>query len=307
MLFNVIIVWLWRQWMEHLTALQELQKENVINNIYINDPFNKNIEHIYTSNIIQIHTITDITEYKIDFGIVSTPNILQADIVKILIENGIHILKEKPFFMDSITMNTMLSLAQERSVIIKCAQQREYNGMYSILEKYISQLWQIHLVNYDFTLNDKNNSWYWEQELGWWVFYGLTWHCLHFYIKFFWIPKRFIVKKVNSSSRPWKYNSDDSNFVTLEYQNGMIGSIYTSVVSPAKRESIEIHGSNGTLFLNRHDICVIISWVETIYPVSFSNGYKEQILDFIHLISSEKWTFIDKNSQAILSLIESSL
>ena len=126
--------------MEHLTALQELQKENVINNIYINDPFNKNIEHIYTSNIIQIHTITDITEYKIDFGIVSTPNILQADIVKILIENGIHILKEKPFFMDSITMNTMLSLAQERSVIIKCAQQREYNGMYSILEKYISQL-----------------------------------------------------------------------------------------------------------------------------------------------------------------------
>jgi predicted dehydrogenase len=55
-------------------------------------------------------------------------------------------------------------LSNENHIVIKCCQQREYNGLYLFIKNNINQIGKIIHINYNFTLNDQNQSWYWEKD-----------------------------------------------------------------------------------------------------------------------------------------------
>ncbi len=98
---NIIVIWIWRQWKEHISELIKLREENIINKIYVYDVDFKWIEKYSTwLKLLQLYSINNLWTYKIDFWIICTPNVFHKWIVEILCLNGINILKEKPFWIN---------------------------------------------------------------------------------------------------------------------------------------------------------------------------------------------------------------
>ena len=288
---DVLVIWVWRQWKEHVKALINLRGKK-IKNIYIYDVDVDWIKSFAISNNLQqLLDISEIDNFKIDFCILCIPNNLHLWVMKILIDKGIHILKEKPFIMNLSELDNIKKY-NNKNLVIKCCQQRIYNWIYDFIKNNLSKLWKIEYINYTFTLNDLNNSWYWDHNEWGGCFYWLSWHCLYFFSYFFGNLIEISWKKITWNKRDWNYKTDDTNNIYLKYRNWMTAYIYTSVVSPVKREVIEIHWSKWLMYIDRDIFYINLWWKISSFKNNRNSWYEDQIIDFIKIIDMDSW-FVD--------------
>jgi predicted dehydrogenase len=289
MSLNILLVGLWRQWKEHLFPCIELREKWIISNIYVYDIDIKWIKEISSDLwLIQLESLNNLVNLEIKLAIITVPNVHHFEISKIVIENNINILIEKPLYLSINEYKKIENEAIKRKLLLLSCQQRVYSWFYELIEEKIKNLWNIKFINYTFTLNDKNESWYYNKKQWWWALMWLSWHCLYFFNYFFWNSKTIYWKILNWKNRFFSYDSDDTNVLVLEYDNWMTGHIYTSCVSSLKREIIEIIWENGIFYIDREKNILNLHWNEVINDNVFKSWYSEQILNFINLLNNKK-------------------
>lgn len=287
---NILLIGLWRQWREHLLPCIELREKWIIKNIYVYDIDINWIKEISNNFwLIQLNSLNNLSNLEIKLAIITVPNINHFEVSKIVIESNINILIEKPLYLSINEYKNIENEIVKRNLLLLSCQQRVYNWFYKLIEENIKKLWNIKFINYTFTLNDKNESWYYNKEQWWWVLMWLSWHCLYFFNYFFWTNNKTIYWKIlNWKNRLFSYDSDDINILDLKYDNWMIWHIYTSSVFFLKREIIEIIWENWIFYIDREKNILNLHWNEVINNNNFKSWYSEQILNFINLLNNKK-------------------
>ncbi len=111
-----------------------LKNNKNIKNIFISDLHNKNISPLNYINF----EIKDIIKKKIKYAIIATPSNLHYKFAKILIENNINILIEKPFVLKLSHAKELINISKAKKIKCWVTFQNRYNLAIQKLKKIIN-------------------------------------------------------------------------------------------------------------------------------------------------------------------------
>jgi len=97
-----------------------------------------------------------VKDRKIDFAIVAVPHNVYLGIIKILSENKISILKEKPFAMNIDEACNIHKYIKENNIKMLITLQRRFNPIYQTFLQLVKHIGTVYHIDGRYTLNIKN-------------------------------------------------------------------------------------------------------------------------------------------------------
>lgn len=211
-----------------------------------------------TAVTAEAHGIRHFTDYREglavlqpQIAIVSVPNQLHIEVTEACLAQHVHVLKEKPLALTLAEGSALFAFADHHDCLLRVAQQRFHHPWFRRAAAWRSAIGRQTLASYEFTLNDTRRSWYWDDRCGGGSWYGLGWHASAVLNWFVGTPRTVAMRAFVSNRRPWMYTTDDTALVSLEFENGCFGRVLTSVAYPTKAETLQMHGSHGTIEVTR--------------------------------------------------------
>jgi predicted dehydrogenase len=186
--------------------------------------------------------------------IVTAPNFLHHQICLAALEAGCDVIKEKPL---DITLEGGLKLvnqAKKLGRMIMTTQQRYHSPLFQEAKNLLAYIGRLHHFSYIFTLDDHQQSWYWEREKsggGSWL--NIGWHGISTLSWLLGDITQVALAENSGGKRPWTYTTDHSSLAKLVLDNSVNGTAFFSCVYP-KEEQLLIYGSTGRLEINRKQI-----------------------------------------------------
>lgn len=212
-----------------------------------------------TSFGMPIHGSIDALLDAVDAVIVTTPHTAHAEPAIAALERGVHTLVEKPIasrvsdahrMMDAWTVGAAMYPGLVFSVML----QERLNPMYIALKKMIDASAVGRIVRASWTMTDwfrtqryyDSASWRgtWRGEGGG-VLINQCVHNLDIYQWLFGMPSR--VAAFASFGKYHDIETEDEVTAYFEYENGMIGHLYTSTAESPGVNRLEVIGENGTI------------------------------------------------------------
>jgi predicted dehydrogenase len=241
----------------HLRSLAALEKRGELTIAAVCDPNEQALERV-KSAFPHVEVYTDykqaIQSTWPSFAILCLPNLAYTEALEYCFERGIHVMKEKPLALTISEAEKYLNLADRTNCLLFVAQQRFHHPHYLKAKNWLRHIGKVLYFNYNFTLNDKRYSWYWERDQGGGSWYGLGWHACSALYHFLGQPETMSVHWISSGKRSFTYDTDDTTVINCTYGDGTIATAFTSVVSPEKSEAIYIQGRSGSIQLTRSGV-----------------------------------------------------
>lgn len=239
---NIAIAGLGKQGMVHLNALLKLRHESKIKIVAVCDK-NKDFLQVLSKKE-KIESFFNHKEMinkcgeKIDLLILALPNNIYSEFIFDSSDKKFSILKEKPFATSIDETTTYRYIQQEKNIKIHTAQQRFFTKSYIYAKKCINDglLGNLLFFDYQYSLNDKKESWYWDQEAGGGCWLNVGWHMIFVIVWFFGKPDIISVNKIKTQKRSWEYETDDTVMFSCNYNNGLEGKGFVSVTDTAKEK-----------------------------------------------------------------------
>lgn len=287
---NIAIAGLGKQGMIHLDALLRLKDENKIKIVAVCD---KNKDFLQAlSKKEKVESFFNHKEMiskcgdKIDLLILALPNNIYSELIFDSNDKKFSILKEKPFATSVNEAIVYRYIQQKRNIKIHTAQQRFFSKSYIYAKKCINDglLGKLLFFDYQYSLNDKKESWYWDQEAGGGCWLNVGWHMIFVISWFFGKPDVVNVNKIKTQRRSWEYETDDTVMFSCGYKNGFVGKGFVSVTDIAKEKRIKIAGDKGYLIIINNRVSLYNNNDEIIDEIIDEKDveiYKKQIMSFI--------------------------
>lgn len=246
---------------DHLPALaacEDIQLDSVCDN----DP--KKVEkYAGQLNIDGFLSIDDLlNQRKPDGAIVAVPHNEYVPLIRKLAQAKVHILKEKPLatsLQEAIQIHQIVKDADIRMLVTL---QRRFNPIFKAYEQFRGRIGRVFHFDAKYTLNvpDLENGWRSSKETaGGGCLIDMGYHSIDLLMWYFGLPKNVqaIMSKGNREGQ--KYDVEDTCSLMMDYgTNGhaqsMHGSLFVSRVAAQKEEKLVIHGTKGTVELERMGI-----------------------------------------------------
>lgn len=193
-------------------------------------------------------------ENKIDVVVICTPNGLHAQHSVISLQNGCHVLCEKPMAIRSEDCNVMIKEAGKAGKLLFVVKQNRFNPPVVAVRKLLDEkkLGEIYSIQLNCFWNRDagyyENSWKGTRDLdGGTLFTQFS----HFIDLLYWMFGD--VKQVKAFTKNYAHQHiiefEDTGVVILQFENGIIGTINYTVNSFQKNMegSLVIFGENGTV------------------------------------------------------------
>lgn len=253
---NYGIVGLGKQGKQHLSALLTLARIDNNISIFLCDTDEEYVKKLSSELGLKGYNscVNLLDNVKIDVLILALPNNKYKEILDIPTLNNISIIKEKPFATTLKEAKLFLQKTKDKSINFNIVQNRYFANHYILAKKWLEYglIGKILFFEYRYTLNDKKESWYWNLESGGGCWLNIGWHFAFLLSWFFGLPKDIKVNKIKSSKRAWDYGTDDTVFVSCNYNN-FTGNAYLSVVDSFSEDIFKIVGDIGTLCISKND------------------------------------------------------
>jgi predicted dehydrogenase len=245
---NICIVGLGRQGNVHLEAAIKLKGMLIVEKVFAFDINGAYVDAMLEEfEFIKLNKLEHLPHGK-NLYVLCAPSIEHIDIINKIrkFDKNSHILKEKP-----IKVEDGWSFDEN----IHVAQQRFFNPSYIFAKNYMHLIGNIKYFDYQYTLNDTIESWYWDNTRGGGCMLNVGWHFAFVMLWFLGEPTKFDVHKIRTNRKSFKYDTDDTVFIDVEYQD-FFGKAYLSVADSSKRDSFRVIGDKGTMEVNKTG-CVI--------------------------------------------------
>lgn len=241
------------------------------------------------SNITFFNKLDDLIKAELDFDVacICTPNGLHAQQSIILLENGNHVVCEKPMGLNSQECQAVINKSKEVGKKVFCVMQNRYSPPSKWLKEIVSEnvLGEIYLVQINcFWNRDKryysNSDWRGTKKLdGGTLFTQFS----HFIDTLYWILGE--IKISSTVMRDFNHKDltsfEDSGIVNFEFKKNGLGTLNysTSVWNENLESSITIIAEKGSVkvggqYMDKVDICNVENYkMPKLAPINEPNDY----------------------------------
>ncbi len=294
--------------------------ENKLSIVAVCDIVPENMESVLSKHNLQndssIARYTDYKEMlaneKIDFASIATESGNHAEIALYCIENGIHVIIEKPMAMSIEDCDKIIALSEEKKVKVCACHQNRFNKSVQTMRKA--------LENGDFgklshaTIHvrwNRNKDYYtqapwrgtWEQDGG-----ALMNQCIHGIDLLRWTMGDEIDEVYGVTKQVFHdyLECEDLGTAIVKFKNGATGIIEgtTNVYPKNLEETLYVFGEKGTVKLGGKSVNTIDVWdfadstenlagFEEETSNVYGNGHASVWADFIDAINNDKAPYID--------------
>jgi len=192
---------------------------------------------------------------KLDAVSICTPNYLHAPMALEALSNGIHVLCEKPIFINREELEELDNMIKATNLVFMTSFQKRFNPLIPLLKSIIDDeiLGNIILVKYYFSHYGPYTSWKALSEEKWFfdsdmagggVLLDLGVHCID--ILHYLIGDYKKIDGVNSNTSCINMKDEDNCNVLLTFQDNILGMVSVSWCNYPS-EIIEIYGAKGNL------------------------------------------------------------
>lgn len=184
---------------------------------------------------------------SIDLVVITTPNISHFELSKRALESGKHVVVEKPFTVESKQADLLITLAEEKQLLLSVFQNRRWDGDFKTVRKVLDSEALGRLVEYEahfdrFRNIPKSNSWREEEGPGSGMLYDLGSHLIDQAQVLFGVPQLVSadIRRQRDGAR-----TDDSFDLLLHYENLKVVLKCGMLVREDGPRFI-LHGTNGS-------------------------------------------------------------
>jgi predicted dehydrogenase len=206
-----------------------------------------------------VSAIIDKLEKPPEVAIVAVPHSEYLPIIRILADNGINVIKEKPFAVSIAEARTVEDCVRRTNITLCVTLQRRFNPIYLSFAQLIRHVGRIHAIEARYTLNIERLDEGWrasQLHAGGGALVDLGYHYIDLILWYFGLPD-FVTCRHTGNNRPGQvYDTEDTVFLQFGYLGGsgapdVLGSLIVSRVYPDREESLTVFGTNGSASVSR--------------------------------------------------------
>ena len=196
-----------------------------------------------------------IKNHKLDFVIIAVPHCEHYNLTKLAIDNGINVLKEKPFAVSLKDAIDLKNLAERNNVKISVTLQRRFNPIYSTFFQLVDKIGKIFYIDavYTFHTDFPNEGWRGNKKLaGGGCLIDMGYHSIDLLMWYFGLPDKVFADMSSIAKEGASCDAEDTTRVIFRYEDtNTWGSLLVSRFIPPKQEFINVYGMRGTIHLER--------------------------------------------------------
>lgn len=232
-----------------------------------------------------------ISSLKPDAVFISLPHDQYFKVVKFVLENNIHIFKEKPFARDLEEAKKIAELLEKSSSKMMIVSQRRFHKTYFEAKNLLDSLGQVKFVFATYCFNKPTFGWRKnKQKSGGGVIIDSGYHFIDLLLCYFGLPETVKCKLSKLSGDPL-CETEDYATIEFQYSHKEIIQLILNRLSETKKEEIVIYGELGKLMVTKNEIALDlfdsgISKKITIETDDFTEAYQQQHLSFFTSLSN---------------------
>ena len=285
----------------HLPALIDSEKF-IVNSIYNHNKYKKKDLEIRTGIVCHSNWKKIVSDKNIDGIVIATPPHVRFKLAKEALENNKHLLLEKPVALNSREIEELQRIALMRNLSVCVNFEYRVVPLFLQTKKILEEnkLGKIYLIKLDWLMgsrSDPNREWNWysEEKKGGGVLGALGTHAFDMLHWFFGVSNKVsaniftsINGRPNLKNEILKVTSEDvclSNIQISNHHNELIPCqvSLSSISRQGRGFSLEVYGSNGSLFLESKN--------QKDYIHGFTLRYINEKNKMININADEKFLF----------------
>jgi predicted dehydrogenase len=186
----------------------------------------------------------------LNFVVVSTPHDTHLEIIRKAAENGINILKEKPFAKNLDEARQIIEVLKGKDVELMVTLQRRFSSVYSRFFHYIDKIGEPSFIDvkYNIFAKEPHPDWRGKREnAGGGCILDMGYHMVDLLVWYFGLPSNVYASYSTISKDELDTDVEDSASIVFEYGDSCSGNMMLSRFCPPKNEYIKIIGLKGVL------------------------------------------------------------
>ena len=234
-------------------------------------------------------------KHEVDFIILATPHDAHHSIIAQAAQNGVHILKEKPFARTIDEALSIRTLSLAHNVYIMTTLQRRFNPIYSSFFQFIDRIGNPFFVEARYTtfVADPNSGWRGSQKIaGGGCIIDMGYHMVDVILWYFGLPNRVHAEFSTRAIPDRQYDAEDTASIVFRYESGLHGCFTLSRYYPPKTESVKVIGSRGMIDIQKGLIRRLSSSGEELECLRRTHSWRiaatDQIDYFCRIIAGEE-------------------
>lgn len=187
---------------------------------------------------------------SLDFVVIATPHDTHLEIIRLAAENGVNILKEKPFAKNLKEAQEIIRVLEGKNVELMVTLQRRFSSVYSRFFHYIDRIGKPSFIDVKYNIFAQNPHPEWRGKLenaGGGCILDMGYHMIDLIVWYFGLPTLIYSTHTTISQDELDTEVEDSASVIFEYGDLCSGNMMLSRFSPPKSEYIKIIGQKGVL------------------------------------------------------------
>jgi predicted dehydrogenase len=197
------------------------------------------------------------------------------------LQKNLHVIKEKPFALSVKDGVELVSTSKRMKKSILTMMQRRGQPSYQEGKRLLDQIGKVFLFRSFYTFNGGPYDYGWRginHISGGGTVIDMGYHIIDLVIWYLGLPN-FVYAQLTNFARPdVSYETEDSALITFRLPKSM-GSIVLTRASHPKEEKSYIHGTKGTLIVDRQSVKVIALNGEVFYSEKFDNDWSTSIVN----------------------------
>lgn len=202
-------------------------------------------------------------QHSLDVIIAAVPHVSYMDVVRQAAERRIHVIKEKPFAVNMQEAVDLQKLIHDHNIYVGVTLQRRFNPVFQAFHQLKGRIGKIYLFEgrYTFNIQDLGQGWRaWRRLAGGGALVDMGYHFIDLLVWYFGLPTTVTARLSRGNREGQAYDVEDTAHVLADYvvdgnyNEKIIGDILISRVYPRKEEELFVHGTKGSIKLQRGKI-----------------------------------------------------
>ncbi len=246
---------------DHLPAIKESNQLELIGVHDIDEEKTNKVAYEYgVTPIISSHEFIKYRKKDIEAALVAVPHHNYIDITTLLAENGINIIKEKPFATSISNAKQMVSIIRKNNIALTMTLQRRFNPVFTTFAQLIKRIGKIHAIEAKYVMNiDRLDEGWRASRLfsGGGALVDLGYHYVDLIVWYFGLPDSVTCQLSSGNREGQKYDVEDTAFVQFSYNSEendaehILGNLVVSRTYPEKEEGLTAFGTRGHVSVQR--------------------------------------------------------
>ena len=250
------------------------------------------------------HVCEMIRSLEFQVALVSVPHHVYLQVIRILVDAGKHIIKEKPFATSVAEARQLINILRDGSSYLGITVQRRFNPIYSTFHQLKKQIGKIYSIEGVYTMNvaTPGEGWRANKELsGGGALSDMGYHFVDLLIWYFGIPTSVTARMTRGNRPDQKYDVEDTAHLLFDYHfdckydEKVVGSFVVSRVYPEKQERVRVLGSKGVVEVSRGLVCRLDINGNEIERLERQGGWPSAAVEQLEYFANRIYQFVPGN------------